>query len=102
VARPAAPAAGIPSTGSLPARSCAASSAAGLGIHPRWLPEQTLLAAHPEGRSTAGGSSLLVLPDEGESRYNPLQINHLSYRAYNETGRTPLEDVEVLCQPRRQ
>jgi 5-methylcytosine-specific restriction endonuclease McrA len=30
-------------------------------------------------------------------RRNPLQANHLSYKAYNATGRTPLGDLETLC-----
>jgi 5-methylcytosine-specific restriction endonuclease McrA len=30
-------------------------------------------------------------------KFNPLQVHHLSYRAFNETGRTPVEDVQVLC-----
>jgi 5-methylcytosine-specific restriction endonuclease McrA len=30
-------------------------------------------------------------------RGNPLQANHLSYKAYNRTGKTPLRDLEILC-----
>jgi len=28
---------------------------------------------------------------------NPLQAAHVSYRAYNATGRMPLPDVRILC-----
>jgi 5-methylcytosine-specific restriction endonuclease McrA len=30
-------------------------------------------------------------------RRNPLQADHLSYDAYNETGRTPVDDLRTLC-----
>jgi hypothetical protein len=33
----------------------------------------------------------------GNSPFNPLQANHLSYDAYNATGRTPVSDLETLC-----
>jgi 5-methylcytosine-specific restriction endonuclease McrA len=29
--------------------------------------------------------------------FNPLQANHLSYSAYNATGRTPVTDLETVC-----
>jgi HNH endonuclease len=31
------------------------------------------------------------------SPLNPLQADHLSYDAYNRTGRTPVDDLQTLC-----